>query len=176
MATGRVGIGWALAALLAGAWLAAPVAAQSVPEGQSCGGLLCDMGVFGHKTGPATAAKVNDPPPPLVRAGTSAPQPSAAKAPATAGIATPVVRRKRRVARAAPKEPTPAATRKAVAAQPTATVVAEPRRQAGVPPAATPRPAASPAAAAPPPASERTVVLNPFSQPDASSLGFRPLY
>lgn len=29
--------------------LAAPAFAQQVPSGQSCGGLLCDMGMFGHK-------------------------------------------------------------------------------------------------------------------------------
>lgn len=29
-----------------------PALAQAIPPGQSCGGLLCDMGVFGHKVAP----------------------------------------------------------------------------------------------------------------------------
>ena len=29
--------------------LALPAAAQTVPPGQSCGGLLCDIGVIGHR-------------------------------------------------------------------------------------------------------------------------------
>ena len=32
--------------------IAGPALAQTVPPGQSCGGLLCDMGVFGHKVQP----------------------------------------------------------------------------------------------------------------------------
>lgn len=37
----------AVAGLLA---LASPSLAQAVPDGQSCGGLVCDLGLFGHKT------------------------------------------------------------------------------------------------------------------------------
>lgn len=29
--------------------LAGPALAQAIPPGQSCGGLLCDIGMFGHK-------------------------------------------------------------------------------------------------------------------------------
>ena len=36
----------------------APAWAQSIPEGQSCGGLLCDMGVVGRKTAPAAEPAV----------------------------------------------------------------------------------------------------------------------
>lgn len=31
-------------------------AAQDIPEGQSCGGLVCDLGLFGHKVPPKAAA------------------------------------------------------------------------------------------------------------------------
>lgn len=31
---------------------AVPASAQAIPPGQSCGGLLCDIGVFGHKVAP----------------------------------------------------------------------------------------------------------------------------
>ena len=43
-------------AMVAG--LAAPLSAQStsIPEGQSCGGLVCDLGLFGHKTAPDKTA------------------------------------------------------------------------------------------------------------------------
>ena len=46
--TNRFAAAACLTALMAGA--AGPAVGQSVSEGQSCGGLLCDMGIFGHKT------------------------------------------------------------------------------------------------------------------------------
>lgn len=59
---------------------AAPGVAQDIPEGQSCGGLVCDLGLFGHKV-PKAAAPVAvpgpaaaEPVPPPTRT-TAAPEP-----------------------------------------------------------------------------------------------------
>ena len=84
--------------------LVAPVAAQDVPEGQSCGGLVCDLGLFGHKTGPKPAVAAPGPavvapiPVPQRAAATSEPEPKrsarkkthVAKANKPARIAPPV--------------------------------------------------------------------------------------
>ena len=46
-----------LALLLAATFgLAGVAVAQDIPEGQSCGGLVCDLGLFGHKVAPKPAA------------------------------------------------------------------------------------------------------------------------
>ena len=175
MATGRMRTRLALAVLLVGASLAEPVAAQSVPEGQSCGGLLCDMGVFGHKTVPNPAPR-SEGPSPLQQAGAASPQPVAVRAPAVAETRMPAVRKRKHVARIAPKPSIAIASSKPkVPADPTTSAVVEPRLQAS-PPTTPTRPASTPVAGVPPTASEQTVVLNPFSQPGASSFGFKPLY
>ncbi|VVB48815.1 hypothetical protein RHAL1_03511 [Beijerinckiaceae bacterium RH AL1] len=142
-------------ALLTGAALA-----QEIPADQSCGGLLCDMGVLGHKVAPT-------PPATAPAAGVPVPPPVAAAGVADAPVA-PRARRKPRVARRAPGVTAPpsvsAAASPAVpapAAQapsaPVAAPVEAPVAAAPSPPVAAP----PPVAAAPPQAAEAADVPPP---------------
>lgn len=130
---------------------------QSIPEGQSCGGLFCDLGIFGHKTTPTPN---NDAPAPPVNPRAEAVTPKSVVSepvPPERVLSTPVVsgrekrtvRKKRRIAKAATAS---------------APAVAVARKQT---------PAEEPA---PPPASTGPSILNPFAQPQPSKFGFRPLY
>ncbi len=136
-------------ALIAAATLgfAAAGVAQEIPEGQSCGGLVCDLGLFGHKTAPKPAVAVpaeGSPVPPPVR--------SAAKPEAAAEAKRPA-HKKAHVAKAASVRA--AAVAKPGKAEPTAaTVGVPPVASSLVPaPAAAPSPSQSPVATAlaPPP-------------------------
>ena len=79
-----------------------PARAQSVPEGQSCGGLLCDIGVLGRKGSPAAAE--TPAPAPGLDACAAAERPRAARR--RRREATPACRR---AADAAPRRSSPAA-------------------------------------------------------------------
>lgn len=138
---------FAMAALCVAVGAARPAVAQSVPEGQSCGGLLCDIGVLGHKTTPvpngAAAA------PPVAPRAEAAPAPVAAPEPVVAEARKRTVRKKKRIAKAAP------------ASAPRVAAVSKP---------------AAAAETAKPPASGATAVSDPLSQPRPAIFRFRPLY
>lgn len=120
------------------------LAAQEIPEGQSCGGLVCDLGLFGHKTAPKPAAEAPagvPVPPPQRAAARPEPAPESKRA---------AVHKKARVAKAVPKAEAPRATaaREGLGAAPVAATLSPPTAAS---PASSP--AASPVAAAlsPPP-------------------------
>ena len=129
--------------------------AQEIPEGQSCGGLVCDLGLFGHKTTPKPASEAPRPaaaPPDPIRAA-AAPEPT-----------KPVGRKKARVAKVNGPKVVPAkAAATSPASRPTvsaATMGAPPIAASLVPPPAAAVPAPSPVAAAlePPAAAALTPV------------------
>ena len=116
---------WAVTALAALALLAstASAGAQDSPAGQSCGGLLCDIGVLGHKNAPAAPAGTPVPAP----VSTPVPPPEALL---PAARATAVVKPRRHVAarRALPHPPKLAAapSREPPRAPPVAELAFEP--------------------------------------------------
>ena len=135
-------------ALIAAATLgfAAAGVAQEIPEGQSCGGLVCDLGLFGHKTAPKpaqAAPAAGDPVPPPAR--------PAAKPEVAAGTRRPA-HKKAHVAKAASVKATAGAKPKA-----------EPTAALGVPPVASSLVPAPVAAPAPPPSPVATALAPPPS-------------
>ncbi len=133
-------------ALIAAATLGFATAgtAQEIPEGQSCGGLVCDLGLFGHKSAPKPTEAVptaGSPVPAAVR--------TAAK-PEAAGETRRPARKKARVAKTASVK---TAVTKPAKAEPTANLGAAPVASSMVPAPATRVSAPSPVAAvlAPPP-------------------------
>lgn len=140
---------FAMSALFVAVAVAAvdPAFAQSIPEGQSCGGLLCDMGVFGHKSTPGPNSDAAAPPAgPRAEA---APPPVVAPEPVVSAAKKRTVRTKKRIARAA------VAPRSTVAAANKPTAAAK-----------TTKPTASGASA----------ISEPFSQPRPSNFTFQPIY
>ena len=136
-------------ALIAAATLgfAAAGVAQEIPEGQSCGGLVCDLGLFGHKTAPKPAQAAPaavDPVPPPAR--------TAAKPEVAAETRRPA-HKKAHVAKAASVKATAGA--KPAKAEPTAAL--------GLPPAAPSLAPAPVAAPAPPPSPVATALAPPPS-------------
>ncbi len=178
----RAGKATTIAAMLASLVFAAPAAAQTVPEGQSCGGLFCDLGIVGHKVTPATPPVSAPANPPLAKS--PAANPGSAKQ-AEAEAAEPkkqAARRKKPAAKlaAVPAAPTPVAL-KPIAPQPAALQpVAPPSVEAPVavapPPAATS--VASPTAAAlvRPTPNVHSVINNPYAVPQTSPFAFPSIY
>ena len=117
------------------------LAAQEVPEGQSCGGLVCDLGLFGHKTAPKPTAEpvvgVAVPPPPQRAAARPEPAPEPKRA---------AVHKKARVAKATPSKAAATPSKEGFGAAPVAASLSPPA-------------AASPAA--PPPTSPVSAALSP---------------
>ncbi len=113
--------------------------AQSIPADQSCGGLLCDMGVVGHKV---------EAPAPVVAPAPVAPAPAAGAAPAQPSRPRPRLARKTPRAPRFAAVPAPAvkAPRQAPAPAPVVAQRAEPPVSIAAPARAAP-----PAAEAPPP-------------------------
>ena len=139
-----------------------PGLAQSVPEGQSCGGLLCDMGVFGHKTTPPASDVGSPPRAPRTEAAPPAVAQSDPAAPAVEPK-RPIARKRRRVARVvAARAPAAAVVARAPATPAEATAV-KPSAAAVAPTSA------SPANAGP-------SILNPFAGSQRSPFNFRPIY
>jgi hypothetical protein len=133
-----------VSALPALALLTGGALAQEIPADQSCGGLLCDMGMLGHKVAPTPPAAVP------AAAGVPVPPPVAA-ARAEAAVA-PRPRRKPHVARRVPRvigaPPAVAAVAAPAVAAPAEPVAALPAAPAPSAPVAAP--VVAPVAAAPP--------------------------
>lgn len=150
--------------------LVAPVAAQDVPEGQSCGGLVCDLGLFGHKTSPKPAvaapgsAVVAPTPAPQRADATSEPEPKrsarkkahVAKATRPAKVAAPVPAIPVASAVAEPVAPPSLVPASIAPAQPMAPAPA-PFVPASIAPAPPPIPVTAPPAAEAP-----VVLINPY--------------
>ncbi len=148
------------AALSAGAGAAL---AQTIPEGQSCGGLLCDMGVFGHKTEPKPAE-------------TKVETPVAASAAARAAPVKPEPRRlahaRARPAKVAARPPAPRPKIARVEARPATTVAPAVAAPSLMAPASMTMP---PSRAAPPPPPPPVVIINPYSSMGVSATQFQPV-
>ncbi len=151
------------AALSAGAGAAL---AQTIPEGQSCGGLLCDMGVFGHKTEPKVEAK------PAEAKVETKPAPVAARAPVTSEPRR-VAHARARPAKVAARPPAPRPKVARVEARPaTPTPFSAAAQTPLMAPASMTMP---PSRAAPPPPPPPVVIINPYSSMGVSATQFRPV-
>lgn len=159
-------LGAALSFAIAGA-----AAAQTIPEGQSCGGLVCDLGLFGHKVAPKPAVE----PVPTVPGATAPTVPAGLrKVPATDIHATDASppRRKPRVAKAAAPQAAKAAVQQVAAPPPAADMPVVSLASPPISAIAMPNDDAAPLAAAPPPRSvpvvappaqeEPVVMANPY--------------
>lgn len=145
---------------------APPASAQSTPEGWSCGGLLCDMGMFGHKAAPAPNGDVA-----LAPAGAAAEAaPAAVSEPEASKPAVP-----ERVV-TAPKQRTAVRKTRRIAKPAVAPAVADAAARRPTAAARRPTAVASKPAAAEPIPSSGLPLPDPLARPQSPKFSFQPIY